>query len=284
VKDIALQVARERPSLGLHGLREYIQNYVLWLMQREGLNTRLFFMGGTALRFLWRIGRFSEDLDFSAGPDWEPEEFTGAMRKIESGLAAAGYVVYLHFGREKTVQRAVFRFAELLAELGLAGRREQKLSIALEIDTKPPGGATGVKTLINMHIPVLIQHHDLPSLLAGKAAAILTREYIKGRDYFDLFWFLSKWPELEPNVLMFRNALAQKRNREGSGQGGPRGRGAVDRANESRIGQERNWRAMLSRAVNESRWPAIETDVRAFIEDPDTLLAFTQENLLRLIG
>jgi len=41
---------------------------------------------------------------------------------------------------------------------------------------------------------------------------------------------------------------------------------------------------MLSRAVNESRWPAIETDVRAFIEDPDTLLAFTQENLLRLIG
>jgi len=212
MKDIALQVARERPSLGLHALREYIQNYVLWLMQREGLNTRLFFMGGTALRFLWRIGRFSEDLDFSAGTDWEPEEFTGAMRKIESGLAGAGYDVYLHLGKEKTVQRAVFRFAELLAELGLVGRREQKMSVALEIDTKPPGGATGAKTLVNVHIPVLLQHHDLPSLFAGKSAAILTREYIKGRDYFDLFWFLSKWPELEPNPLMFRNALARNRS------------------------------------------------------------------------
>jgi hypothetical protein len=285
VKDIALQVARERPSLGLHALREYIQNYVLWLMQREGLNTRLFFMGGTALRFLWHIGRFSEDLDFSAGPDWEPEGFTGAMRKIENGLAAAGYDVYLHLRKEKTVQRAVFRFAELLAELGLVGRREQKLSIALEIDTKPPGGATGAKTLVNVHIPVLIQHHDLPSLLAGKAAAILTREYIKGRDYFDLFWFLSKWPELEPNPLMFRNALAQERNavREGTGKGAPGGSGAVDGANESRIGQEMNWRAMLSRAVSEARWNVIETDVRAFIEDPDSLLAFTQENLLRLL-
>jgi hypothetical protein len=285
MKDIALQVARERPSLGLHALREYIQNYVLWLMQREGLNTRLFFMGGTALRFLWRIGRYSEDLDFSAGPLWEPEEFPGAMRKIESGLTAAGYGVYLHLRKEKTVQRAVFRFAELLAELGLVGRREQKLSIALEIDTKPPGGATGAKTLVNVHIPVLIQHHDLPSLLAGKAAAILTREYIKGRDYFDLFWFLSKWPELEPNPLMFRNALAQERNavREGTGKGAPGGSGAVDGANESRIGQEMNWRAMLSRAVSEARWNVIETDVRAFIEDPDSLLAFTQENLLRLL-
>lgn len=286
MKDVALQVARERPSLGLHALREYIQNYVLWLMQREGLNTRLFFMGGTALRFLWRIGRYSEDLDFSAGTDWEPEEFTGAMRKIESGLAAAGYDVYLHLGKEKTVQRAVFRFAELLAELGLVGRREQKLSIALEIDTIPPCGATGTKTLVNVHLPVLLQHHDLPSLLAGKAAAILTREYIKGRDYFDLFWFLSKWPELEPNPLMFRNALAQKRNavREGTGEGAPSGRGATDGANESRIGQEMNWRAMLSLAVSEARWNVIETDVRAFIEDPDSLLAFTQENLLRLLG
>jgi predicted nucleotidyltransferase component of viral defense system len=284
MKDIALQIARERPSLGLHALREYIQNYVLWLMQREGLNTRLFFMGGTALRYLWRIGRFSEDLDFAAGPDWKLEKFAGAMRKIESGLAAAGYDVYLHLGKEKTVQRAVFRFAELLAELGLVGRREQKLSIALEIDTKPPGGATGAKTLVNVHMPVLIQHHDLPSLLAGKAAAILTREYIKGRDFFDLFWFLSKWPELEPNLPMFRNALARKRNREGTGEGGPGGRGATDGASESRIGQEMNWRVLLSRAVSEARWNVIETDVRAFIEDPDSLFAFTQENLLRLLG
>jgi predicted nucleotidyltransferase component of viral defense system len=284
MKDIALQVARERPSLGLHALREYIQNYVLWLMQREGLNTRLFFMGGTALRFLWRIGRFSEDLDFAAGTDWKPEEFTGAMRKIESGLAGAGYDVYLHLGREKTVQRAVFRFAELLAELGLVARREQKLSIALEIDTKPPGGATGAKTLVNVHVPVLIQHHDLPSLLAGKAAAILTRDYIKGRDYFDLFWFLSKWPELEPNMPMFRNALDQRRKGEGTGEGVPGGRGATDGANEGRISQEMNWRVLLSLAVSEARWNVIETDVRAFIEDPDSLLAFTQENLLRLLG
>lgn len=269
MKEIALQVARERPSLGLHALREYLQNEMLWLMQRENLNLRLFFMGGTALRFLWRIGRFSEDLDFSAGPDWDSGEFTGAMRRIERGLAAAGYDVYLHLRPEKTVQRAIFRFAELLAELGLVGRRQQKLSIALEIDSDPPGGATGAKTLVNLHIPVLLHHHDLPSLLAGKAAAVLTREYIKGRDYFDLFWFLSKWPQLEPNPQMFRNALA----RAGTRRGDP----AVD-------GLEMNWRMMLNGAVNEANWPAIEADVRAFIENPDSLLAFTRENLLRLLS
>ena len=47
---------------------------------------------------------------------------------------------------------------------------------------------------------------------------------------------------------------------------------------------EVNWRAMLRAAVIEVRWNVIETDVRAFIEDPDSLLAFTQENLLRLLG
>jgi len=283
VKDIALQVARERPSLGLHALREYIQNYVLWLMQKESLNTRLFFMGGTALRFLWRIGRFSEDLDFSAGPGWEPGEFASAMRKIESGLAAAGYDVYLYLRKEKTVQRAVFRFAELLAELGVVGRKEQKLAVALEVDANPPDGATGAKTLVNPHIPVLIQHYDRPSLLAGKAAAVLTRGYFKGRDYFDLFWFLSKWPELEPNLLMFENALAQKPEREGIRPGAPgAGRGG-DRTAERLIGEKRNWRAVLGRAVREANWPAVETDVRAFIEDPSSLLAFTQENLLRLL-
>jgi len=284
MKDIALQVAREHPSLGLHALREYIQNYVLWLLQKEGLNTRLFFMGGTALRFLWRIGRFSEDLDFSAGPGWESEEFADAMRKIESGLTAAGYNVYLYLRREKTVQRAVFRFAELLAALGIVGRKEQKFAVALEIDTNPPEGATDARTIVNPHIPVLIQHYDRPSLLAGKAAAVLTREYFKGRDYFDLFWFLSKWPELEPNLLMFRNALVQKRKWEENGPGLPGKGSGRDLPDEALIGEKGSWRAMLSRAVREAKWPAVETDVRAFIEDSSSLLAFTKENLLRLLG
>jgi hypothetical protein len=223
-------------------------------------------------------------LDFSAGPSWEQEEFAAAMRKIESGLTAAGYNVYLYLRREKTVLRAVFRFAELLAALGIVGRMEQKFAVALEIDTNPPDGATAARTIVNPHIPVLIQHYDRPSLLAGKAAAVLTREYFKGRDYFDLFWFLSKWPELEPNLLMFRNALAQKR-KEGKNKRGLPGKGwGSDMYDEALIGEKGHWRTLLSRAVREAKWPAVETDVRAFIEDPGSLLAFTKENLLRLLG
>lgn len=285
MKDIALQIARERPSLGLHALREYIQNDMLWLLQRESLNLRLYFMGGTALRFLWRIGRFSEDLNFSAGPDWDSGEFPGSMRKIERGLAAAGYDVSLHLRPGKTVQRAVFRFAGLLTELGLSARRQQKLSIALEIDSNPPSGATGTKTLVYIHTPVLLQHHDLPSLFAGKAAAVLTREYVKGRDYFDLFWFLSKWPKLEPNPQMFKNALAQARDKRGNYTGFVAGEDGLVSEPSKAIegGMEMNWRMMLNRTVREANWPAIETDVRAFIEDPNSLLAFTRENLLRLL-
>lgn len=133
--------------------------------------------------------------------------------------------------------------------------------------------------------PVLLHHHDLPSLLAGKAAAVLTREYVKGRDYFDVFWFLSKWPKLEPNPQMFKNALAQARDKRGNPAGfKSKPSDAIGGAVENRkAGQEMNWRMMLNRSVCEANWPAVEADVRAFIEDPDSLLVFNRENLLRLL-
>ena len=77
---------------------------------------------------------------------------------------------------------------------------------------------------------------------------------------------------------------AQERNAEGVDESAAGGGKTRDAGRERQVGQETNWRAMLSRAVREARWNVIETDVRAFIEDPDSLLAFTQENLLLLLG
>lgn len=187
MRDIAIQVAQESEGKERNALREYLQNYILLLMQKIKMNESLYFVGGTALRFLYGIRRYSEDLDFSAGKGWERAVLNSFISKISRELERAGYDVTLGLKEEGTVQRLMIRFVGLLYELGLSPRREQKFSIHVEIDNDPPLGWKEERTIVNIHHPVMIRHYDLPSAFADKLSAVLLRSYTKGRDVFDLF-------------------------------------------------------------------------------------------------
>lgn len=263
MKEIALQVARDAKSQKLNLLREYLQNYLLFLMQKVGINTELYFVGGTALRFLYRIRRYSEDLDFSAGEGWRKSDFPICIKRIKAELEKAGYVLDIHLKEEKTVQRAVARFGDLLHEAGLSQQRAQHLNIALEVDTNPAPGWSGARTIVDLHLPVLLQHYDLPSLFASKLAAVLTRPYTKGRDIYDLFWYRTKWQGLEPSFRLLNNALAQATRSFEFGQVTPD-----------------NWLEVFSRKIKSLRWIDIEDDIKPFLESLDDLVVFTKENLL----
>jgi hypothetical protein len=91
----------------------------------------------------------------------------------------------------------------------LSPHRKESLLIKLEVDTKPPAGAVLETTLVRHHLTLRLQHHDRSSLLAGKLHAILQRPYPKGRDIYDLIWYLSdrSWPG--PNLVLLNNALQQ---------------------------------------------------------------------------
>ncbi len=264
MKDLALQVARENPSRPLNALREYVQSDLLWALQKTKLNLKMYFVGGTALRFLHRLPRFSEDLDFSAGRSWKSAGFSGEMRKVERQLRLSGYDVSLHLNDDRTVQKADFRFPGLLGELKLAPRKEQKFQVSIEVDVHPPAGWRGDRTIVNIHRPILIQHYDLRSLFTAKLAALWTRDYAKGRDYYDLFWYLSRWKDLSPEPALLANALAQKK-------------GSLKRID------PKNWKACLRETVEKAKWKIIAADVLPFLERPDDLLVFTKDNLLLLL-
>jgi predicted nucleotidyltransferase component of viral defense system len=264
MKDIALQVTGEANDQKLHALREYLQNYILFLMQKTGMSAFLYFVGGTALRFLYRIRRYSEDMDFSAGKDWTSSDLSGPVKKISNYLEKAGYSFTLKVKQVHMVQKVKIGFVGLLHEAGLTHRQEQKLNIHIDIDLKPPGGWNGKKTIVDLHLPVVLQHYDLPSLLAGKLHALLMRSYTKGRDVYDLFWYRTKHRELLPNFLLLNNALHQTQ-------------GDFIEVNED------NWLEILGQRVRALNWKAVENDVLPFLEFRDDLLSFTQENLLMLL-
>ncbi len=259
MKDIALQLAGETGKGKLNTVREYLQNYILFLMQKTGMSGFLYFVGDTALRFLYRIRRYSEDLDFSAGNDWTPEKLQVLSKQLENHLKNAGYSCTLKTRDTQTVQRIVIGFTDLLYELRLSPRREQKLNIHIEIDLNPPEAWVGTKTIVDLHLPVVIQHYDLSSLFAGKLHALLMRQYTKGRDVYDLFWYRSKQRDLRPNFQMLNNAIRQTHP------------GYLEVTGE-------NWLRLLKEKALD--WKSVRDDVLPFLEFQDDLLSFTRENLL----
>ncbi|MEK6769265.1 MAG: nucleotidyl transferase AbiEii/AbiGii toxin family protein, partial [Gemmatimonadota bacterium] len=137
--------------------------------------------GGTALRFLFSIPRYSEDLDFALEGDRSQYDFRRFLRAVRSDLEVEGYGLTLKVSDRKTVHGAFVRFGGLLHELELSPHRDEAMSVKIEVDTNPPEGAVLDSRLIRRHVPLRLQHHDRASLLAGKLHAVLERPFLKGR-------------------------------------------------------------------------------------------------------
>ncbi len=224
----------------------------------------LAFQGGTALRFLYSIRRYSEDLDFALERPERGYDFRAYLRRARSDLVQEGFEVEVRVNDQKVVHSAFISFPGLLFDLGLSSHRNEKLSVKVEVDTRPPAGAVLETTIVRRHATLQLQYHDKASLLAGKLHAILQRSYPKGRDLYDLIWYLSDraWPP--PNLVLLNNALQQ------TGWSGP-------------PLVEETWRSRAAEKVRDLDWERVVPDVAPFLEDAREIELVTRENVLSLL-
>jgi predicted nucleotidyltransferase component of viral defense system len=189
--------------------REYLQARILAVLQRAGAMMPLAFHGGTALRLLYDIPRWSEDLNFALERPSAGYDFRKMLTSVTAELSREGYGVQIKLSDGRVVHSAFVSFPGLPFELGFSGRVQELISIKIEVDTRPPAGAGIETSIVRRHAILQLQHHDRASLFAGKLHAVLQRPYAKGRDFFDLLWYLSdsRWPE--PNLVLLNNALRQ---------------------------------------------------------------------------
>lgn len=153
----------------------------------------------------------------------------------------------------------------LLYELWLSPHPTQVLAIKLEVDTNPPSGARLATTRLTRHVPLTLQNHDRTSLFAGKLHAVLQRASPKGRDIFDLWWYLTQPDRTEPNLEQLNAALAQ------SGWEGPE------------LTPD-NWRGLVRQRMSELDWQEnVIRDLRAFIIGSDVLNRLQKDKLLALL-
>lgn len=268
MKEQLLELVRRAgsPLLAQHVAREYLQARLLLAMQEAGAMIPLAFQGGTAVRFVFGLPRFSEDLDFVLErPERRGFSIGSLEKRVLADLARDGYDVAVRRRTGGVVHSLMVGFPGLLFEAGLSPHRSQRMGIRIEVDTNPPAGAVLETTLVRRHALLNLQHHDRASLLAGKLHAILQRRWAKGRDLFDLFWYLSdpQWPE--PNLVLLNNALEQ------TGWGG------------SPLDPD-TWRPAVRERVESLDWPAAERDVAPFLEPDSAADLFGMESLLQVLA
>jgi predicted nucleotidyltransferase component of viral defense system len=263
VRDHLLSLAAAQPDhrARLNLVREYLQAHILRSAQEAGAFAAWAFQGGTALRFLHGLRRFSEDLDFALERPAHDRGLEPVAQQVKRDLELAGYSVEVTLRTGRIVQAAVVKLPGLLRDAGLAPERGAKLRIRLEVDTRPPAGAVLETRLITRHFPITFRVHDLGSCMAGKIHALLSRPSTKGRDLYDLAWYLTRPERPSPNFDLLRNALAQ------TGWAGQ----AVEPG---------TWRQVLVHRVGSLDWQAAVQDVEPFLEDPRDRQLLDRELLL----
>jgi predicted nucleotidyltransferase component of viral defense system len=195
-------------------LQELMQHYVLLSLSRAGLFSEAVFYGGTCLRIIHAMSRFSEDLDFllkrsNSGFRWGKylqalqEDFHNEGIRLEvqdkSALDSAVRKAFLKTDSVGTILHLALPFERL---------NPRKLRIKLEVDTNPSAGSSFQTSYITFPGIAALTTQTLPSGFATKAHALLCRRYVKGRDWYDFTWYIAR--KITPDFKLLRNALRQQ--------------------------------------------------------------------------
>ncbi len=242
-------------------LREFLQVLILKICCDSGFMSNLVFTGGTALRILFDLHRFSEDLDFSLIHK-ENYRFADFSKTLKDRLLQYGLSVETKERIQTSTQRVDLKFKNILYRLSLSSLRSENLLIKIEIDANPPAGGGTEISLVNKTFIFQVVHFDIPSLFATKIHACFYRKYTKGRDFYDLLWYLTK--KAEPNYKLLNNAIRQTEGKEAP------------------MVHRNNFRIFIEKKLENVNFTTVRKDVERFIEDKNEVALLNRETFLHL--
>lgn len=199
----------------VQALREILQEIALLGLWRSKFFERAAFYGGTSLRILHGLDRFSEDMDFSLLSSKKNFNLGRYGDALQREMRAYGFDVWAETKSKRTTSAIQSAFLKantlkqlLIIEAGEEIVRElpkgQQVKIKVEVDTNPPGGFETEIAYLLQPIPFSVRVYTLPDLFAGKMHALLCRKWkqrVKGRDWYDLIWYVTHHPTLHLSHL-----------------------------------------------------------------------------------
>ena len=234
--------------------KEIMQEIALYGLWRAGFFEVAAFQGGTSLRILHRLPRFSEDLDFILQTPDPEFDWSGYLTKLlkcfeEYGLQSEALP---KGSMDRAVRTAVLKNNSFVNQLNLQfykGHADRKITIKLEVDANPPAGSGFDHAYLDFPTDFEVCHQDLPSNFALKIHALLCRPYLKGRDWYDFSWYIRQG--VSPNLPHLQSALVQYGPWEG----------------QDNLDIDKSWlREELQKKIDGIEWKDAAADVAPFLK------------------
>lgn len=246
-------------------IREILQQTALLGLERHGFFNKAAFYGGTALRILYGLDRFSEDLDFTLlNPD-ENFDFTPYLEGMKKEVASFGFHMDVT-KKVKSVETSILsafmkmNTIELYLAIGEEAKSKnfvhnEKIQIKLEVDINPPAVFRVENQLVLNPVTFYVLTLHKSDLFAGKMSAILHRAWkgrVKGRDWYDLIWYIQNKVPL--NLSYLKESMRQAGNLKTN-----------DSLNQDQLVE------LLNDKIKTIDWESAKADMRSFIADPERL-------------
>ena len=255
-----------------NALKEVVQEIALLGLWRAKFYEKAAFYGGSALRILYGLNRFSEDLDFSLLISDEATNLSKYHKAIESELTSFGLNVDV-IPKTKTnrtqIDSAFIKAGtlhnmisiEVPVSLRKRIHKNKVIKIKFEVDKDPPEGFDTEAKYLLQPIPFSINTFTMPSLFAGKMHAVLCRKWqqrVKGRDWFDLVWFISR------NTLLNLTHLELRMKQS-------------EHLKQQDVLTKIKLLKLLNNKIDNVDFLLAKNDVRNFIKDQDTLNVWSKD-------
>ena len=251
-------------------LREILQQTALLGLARHQFFQHAVFYGGTALRILHGLDRYSEDLDFSLlqpDPDFDFRPFIQGMHQELMGMGFQLEVDERKKNAESGIWSAFLKGNTLTMLLSIQEKNkikgihpDQKIQIKLEIDTDPPLMHLPLESkLVKNPVPFYVATYAIVDLFAGKMHAALCRNWnkrIKGRDWYDVIWYMQK--NVPVNLVHLRERMRQTNHL------GP----------EEKFGKKELLERIHAK-IDEIDWELAKSDIAMFIPDKQKLVIWS---------
>ncbi len=189
-----------------NAIKEIAQEIILYALSTTNFFDHVHFCGGTALRIIYGLERFSEDLDFTLKTPDENFDFDSYMPDVLTVLKQYGLDMQIKKAKDNTFvkKRELKKDSE---KWQLSFPSLAKVVIKLEIDANPPKGAIYNDKILDFPMLHKISVGTIETLFAGKIHALLCRGFVKGRDWYDFLWYVKNTYAINYDLL--QNALLQ---------------------------------------------------------------------------
>lgn len=274
-------ISRHQPTTAQdfeNALKEIIQELTLTGLARANFFDKAAFYGGTALRIFYGLTRFSEDLDFtllSKDSDFSLKSYFNSVTETLKSFGLDVEIEEINKKKSTDIESAFLKANTKIHFLRIeAGKKfadkiqnNKKITIKFEVDTTPPLGFQTEVKILSPPITASIKVLKPSYLFAGKMHAVLFRKWknrIKGRDFYDLLWYLGQ--DISLNLSYLENKM-----REGKTW------------TDSRAMTKEDLSELLNSRIKKIDFTAAAQDVAAFIKDPLEVENWSQEMFLSAV-